>query len=439
MPKGAKLLIFGGVIAIIAILAAVVFLYVHRGGTALDPFIPFGLGSHVDRATTTPDDEGSGGILPGMHTGAEQRLFKLHDAPVSGFSIINENTADGRTDTIVRYIERGLGHIFETDMSDPLTEKTISLEDHLKVYEAPWGAQGTAVIARDLSKTGDIRSYVINLGASSTATSTSTSTNATLGVTGGEFLPENITSLAVSAQDTNKIFFLTNIAGDYEGSTIPQSVVGTIHNLSSGREDAVFGSPFTEWLTQWPQKNIIALTTKPSGEVPGYLYFLNPNTGRMSKKMGDINGLTTLVAPDGNMVLYSESGMRKFDTLLYHSNNSTTESFPFVTLPEKCTWTSTTIVYCAVPKEIPQGIYPDIWYKGLTSFSDEIWKVDLATGETTKVLDFKEESGGEELDGINIAVDPDQQILAFMNKKDLTIWAYKLQTASSTAPTGPQE
>ena len=54
------------------------------------------------------------------------------------------------------------------------------------------------------------------------------------------------------------------------------------------------------------------------------------------------------------------------------------------TLPEKCVWSKAdaSIFYCAVPENIPaDNIYPDVWYQGLMSFSDAIWKVNIKTGE----------------------------------------------------------
>ncbi|OIO32098.1 MAG: hypothetical protein CO088_04525 [Candidatus Yonathbacteria bacterium CG_4_9_14_0_8_um_filter_46_47] len=430
MPRNAKLLILGGVVAIIAIIVAVLFLYAKNGGN-VGPFAPFGMGTTTN-SHLPPDenDDGNGGILPGNIVDLkDKRLIKIHAAPVSGFSILEKANVLGGKDIIARYIERGRGYIFETNMSD-VVEQTVSSQEHRKIYEAEWGNNGMQAIARYLNDdTGTIRSFVIKLGDGDVSDGTTTPT---LKEVDGEFLPENITNLAVSNEDTNKVFFLTNIADDYEGSHIPKSAVGTIHNITTGNESAVFTSPFTQWLSYWPQKNIIALTTKPSGGVPGYLYFLNPTTGKLTKEIGDVKGLTTLVGPNGRTTIYSESASGKFETKLYDTGEHTFENFPINTLPEKCAWSTadSNVIYCANPQEIPQGMYPDAWYQGVVSFSDDIWMFDLSTGETRKIIDFKQESGGEELDGIKLATDPDGVFLFFINKKDLSLWALRLKASS---------
>ena len=97
------------------------------------------------------------------------------------------------------------------------------------------------------------------------------------------------------------------------------------------------------------------------------------------------------------------------------------------TLPEKCVWGNTsTTVYCAVPRNVPNNQYPDSWYQGEVSFSDQIWKIDATNGNTTMLVDPLAISGGEDIDGIKLALDNAGNYLFFVNKKDSFLWEFNL-------------
>ena len=168
---------------------------------------------------------------------------------------------------------------------------------------------------------------------------------------------------------------------------------------------------------------MITLTTKPSSDVPGYMYAIDPNKKDFNKILGDISGLTTLTSPNGKLTLYGNSSLS-----LNVYNISTGEITPLIvrTLPEKCTWNKTsTIVYCAVPKSISGALYPDAWYRGEVSFMDDVWKIDIENGNANIVLD-PTSILGEGLDGIKLTQDENENYLFFVNKKDSYLWRLEL-------------
>ena len=132
-------------ILIVAILGALAFLvYSGRGGAVgekVKTFLPFGSGGEPrEGGEIIPPDTTGGGIIEGSP--AEKILKKLHNAPVAGLYPFTrtqqgQKTSTSTLDTIVRYIERGLGHIYETNMTTPEEEIRISNETRLKIYEAP--------------------------------------------------------------------------------------------------------------------------------------------------------------------------------------------------------------------------------------------------------------------------------------------------------------
>ena len=108
-------------------------------------------------------------------------------------------------------------------------------------------------------------------------------------------------------------------------------------------------------------------------------------------------------------------------------NNKVTD-LPLWALTEKCIWSekNSSIIYCGVSSFIPRGDDLDAWYKGLTSFSDSVWMIDIET-QTATVLVDPTEKAGEEFDLIKPVLSPDEEYLLFINKRDSTLWQLKLK------------
>jgi hypothetical protein len=155
------------------------------------------------------------------------------------------------------------------------------------------------------------------------------------------------------------------------------------------------------------------------------LYVKDLGSQKFNQILGKINGLTSLMSPDGKTILYGDNAL---SLNLYHTDTNKTEPVGIKTLPEKCVWNKTnSLLYCAAPKNVSGNNYPDTWYQGEISFSDQIWKVDLATGNATIVVDPSTTTVGEEIDGIKLAIDDGENYLFFVNKKDSFLWELKLK------------
>ena len=83
----------------------------------------------------------------------------------------------------------------------------------------------------------------------------------------GFLLPDDIVDLSLSP-DTTKIFYLLNTN---------DKTTGIVLNLKDNKKTQIFDSPFTEWLSFWPNSKIITLNTKPSGITGGYMYAIDPS------------------------------------------------------------------------------------------------------------------------------------------------------------------
>ncbi len=309
----------------------------------------------------------------------------------------------------LRYVDRATGNIYQT-FADKVSEQKFSSTIIPKVYEAYFGDKAEKVVLRYLKA-----------DETTIATFAGTLPKEILGVesTGsnelkGTFLPENITDMSISP-DLLKIFYV------FEGF---DSATGVTADTTGEKKVQVFSSAFDEWLTGWPNKNMITMTTKPSASVPGYMYAIDPAKKDFNRVLGNINGLTTLASPDGKLVLFGDNNL---SLSLYNISKKTVESLGVKTLPEKCVWNKTSVaVYCAVPKITPQGFYPDDWYRGEVSFSDDIWKIDMTSKNTDLVSNPISETG-QEVDGVKLALDKDENYLFFVDKKDSFLWELELK------------
>jgi hypothetical protein len=237
---------------------------------------------------------------------------------------------------------------------------------------------------------------------------------ATIGLPKGEFLPQDISNLSVSPDNTRFFYITENNSG----------VTGTVGIFGQTNRIVFFNSPFTEWLSQWDAKNNVYLTTKPSYSATGSIFLLNAVNKTITKVLGGINGLTTLISPNGSYVLFSTSTDTGPKLGVYNINKHTTFDLDKYGLPEKCVWSSDNInIYCAIPNVVTGNQYPDSWYQGLVSFDDYFVKINTITGDTETLANSKDETP---IDGINLFLNRDENTVFFTNKKDLTLWGMNI-------------
>lgn len=367
-----------------------------------DVYDPFGtIATGNDTPNITPEDttpiDGDNVVV------MTNKLRQISTDPVSGFSIIN--TKEGKTN--IHYILRANGNIYEA-YTDSLETRRLSNTTVPKVYESVWLPAGDKLIIRYLKEgTENIETFSVKINPATTTL------NEFEGGIDGNFLPENVGALAINPTG-DKVFYTTN---NLNGAS------AFISQPNGLNKKLIFESPLIEWVASWPREEVITMNTKPASAIQGYLYFLNSRTGSFSKILGGIRGLTSKTNSVATEVLYSDSSRSLPRLYLYAIKTGESKILPWNTLPEKCAWSNTDgkIVYCAVPKNIESGEYPDTWYQGLTNFNDEIWMVNTNTGAATLVSDL-EKASGRKIDAVELKIDKNDNQLFFTNKTDLTLW-----------------
>ncbi|MDQ5954393.1 MAG: hypothetical protein QG583_321 [Patescibacteria group bacterium] len=407
---------------------------VEEGTNFFKDFLPFGKkNTNINEEGTVSDVSNNGNT---ESVSKKLILTKISEAPVSGFGvfmkerfveipvvvpvfnpnpettpIVEEVFTAPPTEVvpIIKYADKSTGTISQTFL-DEINRRKLSKEILPNAHDSFWGDNGASVIMRYLKSDGEtISSFAGSIPNDTLGGDTSTNE-----VT-GSFLPENIIDISVSP-DTSKIFYL---------SKTKDSVVGTVSTPLGAQKIQVFKSPFTEWLSSWPNQNMITLTTKASGLAPGYMYAIDPEKKNWARIIGGINGLTTLTSPNGKFVLYSNS-----DLSLNILNIETRESvgLKIKTLPEKCVWNKQSDgLYCFVPDFLDKFTYPDAWYQGEITFFDQIWKVNINNLAETLILDPRTSKGTEIVDGIKPTLDESENYLFFMNKRDSYLWKLDLK------------
>lgn len=354
--------------------------------------------------STTP--ETPPGTVPNTG-GASPALKELSNRPSAGATAL---ATSSNNIVMVRFVEKGTGNVYEVS-PETSDETRLSNTTIPKIAEVIWHKDGAHLVARYLKndETDTIQTYYAALTASADGSG---------GELQGSYLAENIKSVGTNP-DRNKLFYIVTNSG---GAT------GIISDFNGSKKIQIFDSPLKEWLATWPTPQTIALTTKPSASVPGFMFLLNTQNGALTRAVANIKGLTTLVSPDASSMFYSETVEGGFALKRYSFKSGESQDIPVTTLPEKCVWSKNdlTIIYCSVPTYLLPSIYPDGWYQGIVAFSDDIWKIDATTGAAEILVELKQQAG-KDIDGTNLFLSQKEDYLFFTNKYDSHIWSLRLQ------------
>jgi hypothetical protein len=350
----------------------------------------------------------------GTTTISNSPFKRLTNNPVAGYAFFtttrtvttpNANprlkpTVETFTDRIVRYVSRQSGFVYE------IKNGTVALQiTNLfipNIYEVVFADAYNTVLLRFLrDDTQTIATYAVPIPPENTDGSRTQKE--------GIFLPDGLTGVTASP-DLKEIAQLAPIT---TGSTLTTST-----SQNKNRKEVML-SALKEWIIMWPQAKTLYVQTKAAGTVRGFLYKIDRTERRLRRVVGDVPGLTTSVSPSGTYVLYSESSTTSFTTKLLNTKSGAVQNLGLSILPEKCTWLSNEDLICAGGTP-PEGTYPDVWYAGLISFSDQLYRIYTASGLYDVLYDNTEFS----FDMINLQVDEVSSILYFIDKRTGVLWQF---------------
>jgi hypothetical protein len=382
-----------------------------ENGEVVSPFefSPFGRNTVVNQPISqVPPPQEEPGEVPSQPAEPLKmpKLRQISTTPIAGVGA--SSTASS---SLVRYMDRGTGHVYEVDSLLPEAKK-LSNTTLPKIYEAYWNKNLNALVLRYLrNETDTITNFYAEVR------STGTSTTETPFEVKGRFLVPDIQQVAISPMG-NRIFTwnIENSRG-----------VGYVSGFDETAKVKVADTPMTQVVLDWPETNTVTIQTKASSGLIGYLYSIDIRNGVMNKVLGDVRGLVGKVSKDGLKVFYSSSNSNSIKTYYSDIKTGVNQEVIFKTLADKCVWSTLrkNEVYCAVPTEIASGSYPDDWYSGKISFIDQIWHLDTTTGEVHLLANLLNLSN-KLMDATDLILDPKEDFLYFTNKRDLTLWSLDL-------------
>ena len=378
---------------------------------------PSGVTDEQTGAGGFPDTGESAGRASSRSFGEEASSSRVgKEAPQNILTQLTKNAISGAAyygTTTALYMERATGHIYKINL-DGTNRIRLSNATVPKSFEAAWSYKSDKMAVRYFEdpSAGNIKlavkTFLASIGHLLKATSTS---EAELK---GLALPIIVSEIAVSPAE-DKIFYLNSLEND-----LTEGVVADFNNKNQKK---IFELPFGEFNVSWPTKDNIVLLTKPSAKADGFLYFLNPKTGGLTRILGGIKGLMAIVSPDGEKIVFSGLGRDGTESKIYNVKSKIASDLGLATLADKCTWgkKNKNIVYCSVPERISGSNQPDGWYQGVVSFDDGVWSKNVSTGESKNILS----RFGADIMGIFIS--DDENYLIFTDKNNGTLWSLKLK------------
>lgn len=245
------------------------------------------------------------------------------------------------------------GQVFKAGESDkPANSQTLNNLNSLQI-----SADGTLALAK------------FNYPALPTFSIFNTVTNA------WQPLPEG-TLAAAWAASTSQLAYLDSKAGSLK-----------ILNIASQKTQEVIKLNQKDVKLYWvnPSTILVQIST-PSIEMPSSLWSLDLKTKLLKPLFKEELGLVLNWSLVGNYGLKLISVSRIPQISLINQAGGILKDLSFITLPEKCAFGDGKI-YCGVPRFIRDGIQlPDDYYKKAVYFQDDIYSIDLISGESALLL-----------------------------------------------------
>jgi len=319
-------------------------------------------------------------------------LIPLGNDPIASL------VAFGTTTRYNKNIPENLGHLFERKKDALGYEERISNLLIQRIGNIAWSPDGQKTLISYFDEADSLRKFLIEYRGTSTPKT--------------RFVEDNIDSVAFSPDGKS----LGYILKDSESLDIYTAT------LDFKGPHKILDNNIPTFEISWPSKNFLALKSKSSYAINGFLYTLNAGGGLLNKIVEGL-GLDALWNRDGTGFVFSQSnaGGRMLSLSYYNFGKKESGVLPFATIAEKCVFgkKDSMVLYCGIPASVPPGRYPDDWWQGKVSFRDSIIAYDL---KNEKIIHFAPTVS----DTTNLAIFSDDSYLFFIDKNTSRLWALKL-------------
>ena len=388
------------IILVIVIIALIVgFAWLRYGGSIEDVdrlqiFGGKGPGNELfEGDVPPPQSSDQGGPLARLQT---PRLIQLTREAVVGPAVV-------RGEEKVKYFKRATGHLYQLDYEGRTPEERLSNMTIAGARDARWSPnKNNAVVSFFTDNT--LKHFALSYQATSSRSEKVASQ--------GVFLPNDVIDVAFSQKDERMAYLL------------PTGAATTLFSASSdgSGQKSIYTTSLSQLNLSWAGDEM-SIVEKSSGLASSFLQRIGLR-GTARTVLRDIEGLDVQWNGMGSLAIISRTSLRgrNLATHIINAKGEIIAQLPFATIGSKCAWShlEEETVYCAVPRALPPATYPDAWWQGIVSFSDDLWRVNTTTGEADQIF-----SEGD-FDITNLFFSGAEDRLFFLNKKDSTLWTLRL-------------
>ena len=403
-------IILGAGVAVFAVLIALAWFFARPAGTntGATSLPTFGLGAPVSTPVQSGTSaNGAGGSnLSLAETGAQTKIFKVADGPVTAATIIETGLP---TTTLARFVMADNGHVYDLPLGVPgAALRIISNTTIPGIARALWAPGGRAALMQYEDR-GAVKTLSMTFPA---ATSTPLPSKI-------QFLPDGIASVALSPDGASAAYLLATASGS----------TGYISAANGANSKVLFSSPFSQLLISWPAQGTLLAQTPAAAGVPGGLFSINAKTGAVSSLLF-APGLTAIADSGFLHIVYQTlpPGSNLRFSFLHNTKTGGESPLSFDPLPEQCVWSgdNNALMYCAVPLQyVPQN-YLDLWHQGLSNTPENIISFNVSTGASAIVAVPGSKDGGAAAEISSIALSQSGNYLLYITKGDRSLWAVRL-------------
>jgi hypothetical protein len=224
----------------------------------------------------------------------------------------------------------------------------------------------------------------------------------------GTAIPPNAENVFLKDSDT--VFYTRSLSNE---------LTGYEYAISNQAQRELFQLPFTQVLVRWGEPTYVI--TRPADNILGYVYTIESGSyvptdhrgyGLIATILGNYLAVTTQTADGPLQSLFV--------------NETTEEVFGASTtvLPEKCTeLRQVETIVCADTLTSKQSVAD--WYKGVVTYEDVLWTLDVERNRATLVSNLSRLSG-RPIDVLNLTSNDNGSAVLFTNRLDNTLWRNQL-------------
>jgi len=374
-----------------------------------------------DRAQVTTLDDG-------------QTIRLITRGPVVGSIPFVRKRSDAISEPFVRYTLHNSGTLYETPLGRTTAPTQLSERTILRIGESTWSPTGGSTFLRYTNQ--DLDTVFTFLGRLIEPDTASGTTATDLPEFDGAPIDGTVYSGTFSP-DGNSLFYIT------ESET---GSVGVVRDVAMDTERVIWSSPLRGLTAQWGAPDTIVVYTHATDVAEGAVWFVDPADGSERLVVSGERGLSALLNPTGEYLLYSfrESENDVYTLRVVELATQNLVFLPLPTVAEKCVWgrVETEYVYCATPRTMGQTNFIDSWYRGTLRSDDNVWRFNANTGNAKRLLD-PNEALLIPMDLVELAIDPTDTYLTFQVRNTGALYALELpddiQDKEQSSESGEEE